>query len=90
MNRVLIGLLLSLSLSISAEVVMRVDGLACAFCAYGLEKKLKSLKGVEEVKISLNEGKVWIRLKEGYRVDEDTLRKLVKESGFVVREITVR
>lgn len=69
---------------------MKVDGLACAFCAYGLEKKLKNLKGVEEVKISLNEGKVWIKLKEGYKVDEKTLRKLVKESGFILREISIK
>ncbi len=69
---------------------MKVDGLACAFCAYGLEKKLKNLKGVEEVKISLNEGKVWIKLKEGYKADEKTLRKLVKESGFILREISIK
>ncbi len=90
MKKVLTGLLLSLSVAIPAEIVMRVDGLACAFCAYGLEKKLKNLKGVEEVKISLNKGKVWIKLKEGYSIDEGTLRKLVKESGFVVREIRFR
>ena len=90
MKKVLTGLLLSLSVAISAEIVMRVDGLACAFCAYGLEKKLKNLRGVEEVKISLNKGKVWIKLKEGYSIDEGTLRKLVKESGFVVREIRFR
>ncbi|HHH13154.1 MAG TPA: copper chaperone, partial [Thiolapillus brandeum] len=25
---------------------MRVDGLACPFCAYGIEKKFKAMKGV--------------------------------------------
>ncbi len=90
MRIILIIILTSLGLTLSAEVVMKVDGLACAFCAYGLEKKLKSLKGVEEVKISLNEGKVWIKLKEGYKADEKTLRKLVKESGFILREISIK
>ncbi len=90
MRIILIIILTSLGLTLSAEIVMKVDGLACAFCAYGLEKKLKSLKGVEEVKISLNEGKVWIRLKEGYKADEKTLRKLVKESGFILREISIK
>ena len=90
MRSILLIILTSLGLTFSAEVVMKVDGLACAFCAYGLEKKLKNLKGVEEVKISLNEGKVWIKLKEGYKVDEKTLRKLVKESGFILREISIK
>ena len=74
----------------SGEIIMRVDGLACAFCAYGLEKKLKRLEGVEEVRISLNEGRVWIRFKEGYSINEQTLRRLVKESGFVLREIIIK
>ena len=90
MRSILLIILTSLGLTFSAEVVMKVDGLACAFCAYGLEKKLKNLKGVEEVKISLNEGKVWIKLKEGYKADEKTLRKLVKESGFILREISIK
>ncbi len=90
MRSILLIILTSLGLTFSAEVIMKVDGLACAFCAYGLEKKLKNLKGVEEVKISLNEGKVWIKLKEGYKADEKTLRKLVKESGFILREISIK
>ncbi len=90
MRSILIIILTGLGLTLSAEIVMKVDGLACAFCAYGLEKKLKSLRGVEEVKISLNEGRVWIRLKEGYEVDEKTLKKLVKESGFILREISIK
>ena len=87
MKAVILALLIWVGTIFSGEIIMRVDGLACAFCAYGLEKKLKKLEGVEEVKISLNEGRVWIRLKEGYSVDEQKLRKLVRESGFVLREI---
>jgi len=90
MRGIMASVLFLLALAFSGEVEMKVDGLACAFCAYGLEKKLKKLEGVEEVRISLNEGRVWIRLKEGYKVDEGTLRKLVKESGFILREIRIR
>ena len=28
------------------EYQLRVDGLACPFCAYGIEKKLKKTEGV--------------------------------------------
>lgn len=33
-----------------------VDGLGCPFCAYGLEKKFKELKGVKGVKIDMETG----------------------------------
>ncbi|MCZ6677304.1 MAG: hypothetical protein O7E52_08645 [Candidatus Poribacteria bacterium] len=32
------------------QIQLRVDGLACPFCAYGLEKNVKALKGVKKLK----------------------------------------
>jgi len=34
-------------------VKIRVDGPACPFCAYGLEKKLKRVEGVKDLEIDL-------------------------------------
>ena len=72
------------------DIVMKVDGLACAFCAYGLEKKLKKLKGVENVDISLNKGIVILKIKEGVEINPEVLRRLVKEAGFVLKEVKVK
>ena len=33
---------------------LRVDGLACPFCAYGVEKKLSSVKGVEKLTLDID------------------------------------
>lgn len=35
---------------------VQVDGLGCPFCAYGLEKKFKELKGIKQVKIAMETG----------------------------------
>ena len=35
---------------------VQVDGLGCAFCAYGLEKKINELKGIKNLKIELETG----------------------------------
>ncbi len=85
--RVVFVLLLLIGLSFSGEIVMRVDGLACAFCAYGLEKKLKRLPGVEKVEISLNKGLVVMKLREGAVIDQEKLKRLVRESGFTLRSV---
>ncbi len=73
-----------------ADVVMRVDGLACPFCAHGLEKKLKALDATAEVDIRLNEGLVLVSLKPEQTFTDEVLTKAVKDAGFVVREIKRR
>ena len=35
---------------------VQVDGLGCPFCAYGLEKKFKELKGIKDVVIDMETG----------------------------------
>lgn len=81
--------LLLWSLPVRAEIVrweMRVDGLSCAFCAYGLEKKLLKLAGVQDFWADLKKGLVWIRVK-GNPPDEKALQKAVQDAGFTLREL---
>ncbi len=37
----------------TAEYLLRVDGLGCLFCAYGIEKRLRTLDGVKEAGFTL-------------------------------------
>lgn len=71
------------------EAVLRVDGLACPFCAYGLEKKLTALPGVTSYDADLREGKVFVGLAPEASVDDEDLRRRVKESGFTLRGVTI-
>lgn len=66
---------------------LRVDGLACPFCAYGIEKKLGALEGVERVESHIKDGVVIVIMKEGFTLDEATAKKAVKEAGFSLRKI---
>ena len=70
------------------QVIIRVDGASCPFCAFGLEKRLGHLAGVLDVAMELKAGKAIVTLKEGATVSEDALRQAVKEAGFTAREIT--
>ena len=58
----LIAILLGITFPVFAANVqyeLRVDGLACPYCAYGIEKKIKALGGVDKgsIEIKLNEGR---------------------------------
>jgi len=70
------------------SVTIHVDGLSCPFCAYGLEKHLKKVAGVEGVTINMKSGTAIVRLKPGLRVDDAALREAVKKAGFTPRKIT--
>ena len=69
------------------DVIIEVDGLACPFCAYGIEKRLKKIDGVAELSVLLEEGKVQLKLAEGATVSEERLQKAVAEAGFETRSI---
>ena len=91
MKRALIGLLALWSLVALAsgtEYVMRVDGLACPYCAYGIEKKLKEIEGVEKIDVDLDRGLVIVDVAEGVRLTGPEMRKLFNEAGFSFRGMT--
>lgn len=61
---------------------LRVDGLSCPFCAYGIEKKLGALEGVQGVETNIKDGVVIVTMKDGVMLDEASAKKAVKEAGF--------
>lgn len=63
---------------------LRVDGLSCPFCAYGIEKKLNSLDGVDAVDVNLKDGAVLVTMKDGASLDEATAKQAVKDAGFTL------
>jgi len=67
--------------------LVRVDGLACPYCAYGIEKKFLGVDSVARIDIDLERGVVIVEGKEGLDLPEELVRRLVKESGFTYRSI---
>ena len=69
------------------KIRVRVDGLSCSFCAYGLEKKLLEIDGVKSIEISIDDGVALLTLDMGIEIAEETIKKEVKDAGFTPREI---
>ncbi len=84
-----VALLLTASAAHAGDVVLRVDGLVCPFCAYGVEKKLLRVPAVSGMDILLEEGRIILRLREGERLDGEALHRAVDEAGFTLRKILV-
>ena len=74
------------------EVELKVKGLACPFCAYGLEQKLKKLSGAQAVEVFLDEDRAQVQFDGPRSPAVDTLPRLVHDAGFKLEEVrlTVR
>lgn len=82
-----VSLLLMLAQIAVAETTVysiRVDGLACPYCAYGIEKKLDAIKGVKFIDMDLEKGVVTAEAND-VKLSDEQLQKLFEDSGFTYR-----
>jgi copper chaperone CopZ len=63
---------------------LQVDGLACPFCAYGIEKELTKTDGVETIDIDINAGTVTVTMAEGAVMTKTLADRIVKDAGFTL------
>lgn len=63
-----------------------VKGMACPFCAYGLEKNLGKASEVDRASASLQAQNVRIVLKPGMQPDIGRYKQLIHDAGFTPGE----
>ena len=72
----------------TSQEVLEIDvaGMTCPFCAYGVEKNLGKLPGVDQVQVSLESKKARVVMKAGESPDETVIREIIRDAGFTPRE----
>ena len=68
-------------------ITVKVRGMVCAFCAQGIEKKLKALPEVAKVQVSLESKLVSIETKDGKDISDSALSAIITDSGYNVQGI---
>ena len=61
---------------------MRIDGMSCGHCSARVEKALRELAGVKDVKVDLEAKTATIQADEG--IAEEALSRAVTESDYTV------
>jgi cation transport ATPase len=64
-----------------------VNGMVCAFCAQGIEKKMRALSQTQDVYVNLKQRVVAVELKEGQTLAFDTVKDLIKDAGYDVTAV---
>ena len=73
--------------STAGTIEMTVNGLVCAFCAQGIEKKLKKFAATAEVVVNLEHRLVAVSLRDGQDIPDADLRKALTDAGYTVKSI---
>lgn len=66
----------------SNAYVLRIDGLACPYCGYGIEKQFTRQAGVQGTEIDIDKGVVVVSVETGTRFSDEELKQIVHDSGF--------
>ena len=72
-----------------AKVDQEVYGMDCAPCAYGLERGLKKMDGLQNVRVSLNNGKAYLSLADKNELTLRSIQEEVKKNGFSAKKAEV-
>ncbi len=84
----------SLASGLSADAqtdafTLRVEGLGCPFCAYGLEKKFKDIEGVDQLEIDIQTGKMTFRVPTSTALMLGQADARVTKAGYTAKGIAV-
>ena len=71
------------------KVTVEVDGLACPFCAYGLEQRILEIPSVQHSIINIEAGTVELTPNEGEHIDIEEVKEAVIEGGFTPQGVHV-
>jgi copper chaperone CopZ len=87
--RILLVAFLSLASAMvrATTIEMHVNGLVCAFCAQGIEKKLRKFPATADVVVSLEQRLVAVALKDGQDIPDTELRNALTNAGYTVTTI---
>jgi copper chaperone CopZ len=71
------------------NITATVNGMVCAFCAQGIEKKLKAMAETQSVKVDLKSKLVSVAAKPGQQLDPAKVKQAIVDAGYEVRELKV-
>ena len=68
-------------------IKIEIEGMACPYCAFGMEKELKKVAGVEDVEIEFKRGLAYISTPIDQKPTKKSLEEIITNGGFTVKRI---
>jgi periplasmic mercuric ion binding protein len=80
-------LLSNAAFAATQTIKANVNGMVCAFCAQGIEKKMRALSQTKDVYVNLKQRIVAIELKDGQTLADEKVKEVIKNAGYEVTSI---
>ena len=87
LTTIVLSVLLSNIAFATQTIKATVNGMVCAFCAQGIDKKMRALPQTKDVYVNLKQRIVAVELKEGQTLANETVKALIKDAGYEVTSI---
>lgn len=90
MKNIFMATLLVISLTPAFAVTSMkttVNGMVCAFCAQGIEKRISKMPATKAVYVDLKKKTVVIEPKDGMNLDQKAIIEEVKDAGYDVIKV---
>ena len=84
---IITALFSNVTFAATQTIKANVNGMVCAFCAQGIEKKMRALSQTKDVYVNLKQRLVAVEVKDGQTLSNDTVKDIVKNAGYEVTSI---
>jgi periplasmic mercuric ion binding protein len=84
---VVLSTLLSQTAFAAQTIKATVNGMVCAFCAQGINKKMRALPQTQDVYVNLKQRIVAVELKDGQTLSNEKVKAIIKDAGYDVTTI---
>ena len=78
---------LAFGVASAEEVKVSVNGMVCAFCAQGIQKKFEGESAVNSIDVKLADKLVTLDLKDGENLSDERITQLITDAGYAVEGI---
>jgi mercuric ion binding protein len=72
-----------------SSLSVEVNGMACPFCAFGVEKRLKTVTGVASASVDMKTGKAFVTAMPELSIDYENVPQAVKDAGFTAGDMLI-
>jgi len=70
-----------------SSMQVRVNGMVCAFCAQGIEKRISKMPASKAVYVDLKQKIVIVEPKEGMALDQKAIVEEIKDAGYDIVKV---
>jgi copper chaperone CopZ len=69
------------------DIVIKINGMVCSFCAQGIQKQFNKHPAVKAVVVQLENISVYIKLKPFRLLPKKEIKRVIQEAGYEVGDI---